>query len=181
MAQLQVGLIGCGSIATSAHVPALLRLTSLVHVRRVCDIRAEVAESVATSLEAEWTTDYRTLLEDRDIDAVLITTPEFLHAEQAIAAAQHGKHVLCEKPMARTLHEADSMIAAAQAAGVHLMIAHSRRFTERYRRMHALLEDGAVGDVLLVRENERRARVASVASGVPVSGWRPDPEKRTTW
>src|SRR5215813_5109348 len=99
MAGLQVGLIGCGSIATSAHAPALLRLQSLVDVRMVCHIRSNVAEAVATSLGASWTTEYRTLLDDSSIDAVVITTPEFLHAEQAIAAAEHGKHVLCEKPM----------------------------------------------------------------------------------
>jgi len=147
----------------------------------VCDIRPDVAEAAATSLGASRTPDYRTLLEDSSIDAVVITTPEFLHAEQTIAAAEYGKHVLCEKPMARTLAEADAMIEAASTAGVQLMIAHSRRFTERYRRLHALRQDGAVGDVLLVRENERRARSASPQSGVPVPGWRPDPEKLTTW
>src|ERR1700704_4908682 len=100
MAKLNVGLIGCGGIATSAHVPALQRLAALVRVREVCDIRPAVAEKVAELLGASWTTDYRLLLEDPQIDAVVITTPELLHAEQAIAAVQAGKHVLCEKPMA---------------------------------------------------------------------------------
>jgi UDP-N-acetylglucosamine 3-dehydrogenase len=179
MVKLQVGLIGCGSIATSAHVPALPRLTALIDVRSVCDIRPAVAEGVAQTLGAAWTTDYRTLLDDPQLDAVVITTPEFLHAEQTIAAVEAGKHVLCEKPMSRTLAEADAMLAAARAAGVQLMIAHSRRFTPRYRRAHELLEAGAIGQPVLVRENERRPRVAG--PGVPVSGWRPDPDKDTTW
>jgi predicted dehydrogenase len=181
MAHLRVGLLGCGAIATSAHVPALQRLRSMVRVLRVCDIRQEAAQAVAGSLGCAWSTEYRELLDDGEIDAVVITTPEFLHAEQAIAAAQAGKHVLCEKPMARTLREADGMIAAARDAGVQLMIAHSRRFTERYRRAHALVRDGAVGSVVLVRENERRARAAPASTGVPTSGWRPDPDKATTW
>jgi predicted dehydrogenase len=179
MAKLNVGLIGCGGIATSAHVPALQRLAALVRVRNVCDIRPAVAEHVAELFGSAWTTDYRLLLEDPHIDAVVITTPEFLHAEQTIAAVEAGKHVLCEKPMARTLAEADAMIAAAQAAGVQLMIAHSRRFTGRYRRAHELLEAGVIGEPVLVRENERRPRLAG--PGVPVSGWRPDPQKETTW
>ena len=179
MVKLRVGLIGCGSIATSAHVPALQRLSALLRVRSVCDIRPGEAERVAQSLGAAWTTDYRRLLDDPQIDAVVITTPEFLHAEQTLAAVEAGKHVLCEKPMARTLSEADAMIVAARAAGVQLMIAHSRRFTSRYRRAHELLEAGAIGEPVLVRENERRPRLAG--PNVPVSGWRPDPEKETTW
>src|SRR5579859_1892350 len=86
MPELTVGLIGCGSIAQSAHVPALLRLSALVRVLNVCDIRPAVAEQVAHTLGATWTSDYHQLLEDPRIDAVVITTPEFLHAEQAIAA-----------------------------------------------------------------------------------------------
>jgi len=179
MVKLSVGLIGCGGIATRAHVPALQRLSALVRVRSVCDIRAAVAESVSEALGANWTTDYRVLLDDSEIQAVVITTPEFLHAEQTLAAVQAGKHVLCEKPMARTLAEADAMIAAARTAGVQLMIAHSRRFTARYRQAHELLEAGAIGQPVLVRENERRPRTAG--PGVPVSGWQPDPDKQTTW
>ena len=99
MAHLRVGLIGCGTIATSAHVPALQRLRSMVRVLRVCDIRQEAAQAVAASLGCAWSTEYRALPDDAEIDAVIITTPEFLHAEQAIAAAQAGKHVLCDKPM----------------------------------------------------------------------------------
>jgi predicted dehydrogenase len=179
---LQVGLIGCGGIASRAHVPALRRLASVVRVRRVCDVRQAAAEQVASTLGADWTTDYHALVEDPALDAVVICTPEFLHAEQTIAAAQAGKHILCEKPMARTLAEADAMLAAAEAAHVRLMIAHSRRFTGRYQRAHALLEAGAIGQPLLVREHERRARPTATSSGTPLPpGWRPDPSKPTTW
>src|SRR5215469_8091581 len=155
---LRVGLIGCGGIAVSAHVPALQQLRSLVEVASVSDIRPPAAESVARTLGCDWTADYRVLLDDASIDAVIICTPEFAHAEQAVAAAESGKHVLCEKPMARTLEQADAMLRAAESAGVRLMIAHSRRFTPRYRRAHEMLEAGAIGTPVLVRENERRAQ-----------------------
>jgi predicted dehydrogenase len=179
VARLGVGLIGCGGIAASAHVPALQRLGRLVEVKSVCDVRAEAAERTADMLGATWTTDYRRLVERPDIDAVVICTPEFLHAEQAVAAAECGKHVLCEKPMASTLEQADAMLAAARAARVRLMIAHSRRFTRRYIRAHELLEEGAIGQPVLVRENERRPRVS--ATSVHVPGWRPDATKHSTW
>jgi myo-inositol 2-dehydrogenase/D-chiro-inositol 1-dehydrogenase/scyllo-inositol 2-dehydrogenase (NAD+) len=145
-------------------------------------VRPAAAEAVAQSLGSTWTTDYRALVEDPAIDAVVICTPEFLHAEQTIAAARSGKHVLCEKPMARTLAEADAMLAAARAANVRLMIAHSRRFTPRYRRAHELLESGAIGQPVLIREHERRARAPVAVGASPSrSGWRPDPDKPTTW
>jgi len=97
-----------------------------------------------------------------------------------VAALSLGKHVLCEKPMARTLAEADAMLAAARSADVRLMIAHSRRFTARYMRAHELVQAGEVGRPVLVRENERRAR-EGVAEGPMPAGWRPDPDKPTTW
>jgi predicted dehydrogenase len=175
--RLRVGLIGCGGIASSAHVPALQQLQSLIEVPMVSDIRPQAAESIARALGSEWTTDYRVLLDDASIDAVLICTPEFAHAEQAVAAAQAGKHILCEKPMARTLPEADAMLHAAEDAGVRLMIAHSRRFTPRYQRAHELVESGAIGMPILVRENERRAQSSAVAQ----PGWRPDPTRQSTW
>ena len=84
---LRVGLIGCGGIAVSAHVPALQQLRSLVEVASVSDIRPPAAESVARTLGCDWTADYRVLLDDASIDAVIICTPEFAHAEQAVAAA----------------------------------------------------------------------------------------------
>jgi predicted dehydrogenase len=178
---LNVGLIGCGGIAQRAHVPALQRLSSMVNVSRVCDVRADAAERVGNLLGCEWATDYRTVVDDPHIEAVVICTPEFLHAEQTVAAALAGKHVLCEKPMARTLAEADAMLDACSLANVQLMIAHSRRFTPRYQRTHELLTSGAIGSPVLVRENERRPRPAAAAPGVMPPGWRPDASKQTTW
>jgi predicted dehydrogenase len=178
---LMVGLIGCGGIARRAHVPALQHLETMVRVVRVCDVRDEAARRVADTLQCAWTTEYLEVVEDPKIQAVIICTPELLHAEQAVAAANSGKHVLCEKPMARTLAEADAMIAAAEAAHVRLMVAHSRRFTPRYQRAYELVQSGAVGEPVLVRENERRQRIAPAAAGVMPPGWRPDPTKETTW
>jgi predicted dehydrogenase len=175
--RLRVGLIGCGGIAASAHVPALQQLRSLVEVPLVSDIRPQAAESIAQTLGCDWTVDYRVVLDNPSIDAVVICTPEFAHADQAVAAAQAGKHILCEKPMARTLPEADAMLKAADDARVRLMIAHSRRFTPRYQRAHELVEAGVIGTPVLVRENERRPQSSAVAR----PGWRPDPTKASTW
>jgi len=86
-----------------------------------------------------------------DFDAVCIATPTFTHASIAVAAARAGKHVLCEKPMALTLDEADAMIGAARQAGVILQIAFMRRFDPAFRAAQEQIEAGAIGDPIMVR------------------------------
>lgn len=90
-------------------------------------------------------------LSQADLDAVCIATPTFTHASIAVAAAQAGKHILCEKPMALTLDEADVMIAAARQADVVLQIAFMRRFDPAFRAAREQIEAGAIGDPIMVR------------------------------
>jgi len=88
-----------------------------------------------------------------------------------VAAAEAGKHVVCEKPIAATLADADAMIEACRNAGVQLMVAHSRRFTPRYRRLHGAL--GRVGEVRFFRENERRPSTFPSAPNDAAPVWTP--------
>jgi len=90
-------------------------------------------------------------LSGADFDAVCIATPTFTHASIVIAAAQAGKHILCEKPMALTLDEADAMIAAACQADVVLQIGFMRRFDPAFRAAKEQIEAGAIGDPIVVR------------------------------
>ena len=92
---------------------------------------------------------------DEDVDAVCIASPVFTHAEVAVAAANAGKHIFCEKPMALSLDEADAMINAAQKAGVKLQIGFMRRFDAGFLEAKRLIDDGAIGDVILVKSTGR--------------------------
>lgn len=167
-----VGLIGCGRIARSAHLLAYARLRHQMELVAVADVRMEQAEQTARDFGADaWYDDYRQLLERRDIRFVDICTPQALHREQVVAALRAGKHVICEKPMAASLHEADAMLQASRETGRNLMIAHSRRFTPRYMWMRELVDQGAIGRVRLVKENERRPR------SMEVGAWEPEPGK----
>jgi predicted dehydrogenase len=157
---LRVGLIGCGNIARRAHLPAMERLRDRVRLVAAADVNEEAARAAAATWEAAAYGDGRELIARPDIDMVMIAAPEFAHREWTEAAAAAGKHVLCEKPMAPTLADADAMIAACRSAGVHLMIGHSRRFTRRYMEIRRAIDRGEVGSVRLLRENERRSRVA---------------------
>ncbi len=156
MSTLDVGLIGCGGIAQRAHLPAMAGLRDRVRLVAAADLDAARAREAAAPWAADAYTDYRRLLGRRDIEAVMIATPEFAHREQIEAAASERKHILCEKPVANTLEEADAMLAACRRGGVLFMVAHSRRFTGRYMQIRAAIDRGDIGEVRLARENERR-------------------------
>jgi predicted dehydrogenase len=113
-------------------------------------------------------TDWNEIAEDGSIDAAVIATPNALHAEQAIACLRAGKHVLVEKPMARTVHECDRMIAAAHDSGRSLMVGHCWRFHPDVIRMRDRVAAGEFGDVV-----KTRGYGIHVAWGP--SGWFVDP------
>ena len=166
-ARIGLGLIGCGGIARSAHLPAMAELADRVVLLATADVDIAAATAAAAGWGAATHTDYRAVLEHPGVDAVVIATPEHAHADQVAAAAAAGKHVLCEKPIAPSLAEADRMITACARADVHLLIGHSRRHTRRYLEVKAALDRGDIGSLRLFRENERRAR------GVPQIWWTP--------
>ncbi|QCT74163.1 Gfo/Idh/MocA family protein [Macrococcoides canis] len=146
MRKLNVGIIGVGSIATHRHIPEYQQ-NRLVTISAYCDIVKERADEYADKFGGKSYQSYEALLENREIDAVSICTPNYLHAEIAIKALQSGKHVLCEKPMATTLDEAQLMIKAASESGKQLMIAQNQRFTEAHQYAHKFLQQGKLGKV----------------------------------
>ena len=150
---LRWGLIGCGDIARKRVAPALRDLQSceLIAVARQ---HADLAETFAQEFGARrWYAAWQDLLKDEEIVAVYIATPVHLHAAQAIAAAEAGKHVLCEKPMAMTMAECDGMIAACRANGVKLGVAYYRHFYPVVARAKEIVQSGEIGVPVLAQIN----------------------------
>jgi predicted dehydrogenase len=148
---IRIGLIGCGNISV-VHVRGYSQLDSTFRVVATCDVDEARARERASAIRADAVyDDYRRVLARDDIDAVDICLPHHLHAPVALAAAQAGKHVLVEKPIATTLEEADAMIAAASAADVRLMVAHDQRWDAAHVEAKKQIADGAVGDVFCLR------------------------------
>ncbi len=150
---LRWGLIGCGDISRKRVAPALRDLAEceLVAVNRA---RAELARQFAEEFGAKrWYSDWRELIADDEIDAVYIATPVYLHAEQTVAAAEAGKHVLCEKPMAMNTSECDRMIAACEANGVKLCIAYYRHFYPVIHRAKEIIASGEIGQPVIAQIN----------------------------
>lgn len=118
----------------------------------LCDPDTEALERACVDLDVEKRfTDYRGVLDDSGIDAVFVVTPTLYHHDIVVAAAQAGKHVFCEKPMALSVAECREMIDSAQAAGVKLQIGFMRRFDEGFRLAKARIDDGEIGSVVLIR------------------------------
>jgi predicted dehydrogenase len=143
------GLIGCGDIAAKRVAAALRDApdSCLVSVSRA---RAELLPAFAKEHGARrFAADWRHLLKDDEVDAVYLATPVAFHAEQAIAAAEAGKHVLCEKPMALEVLDCERMIAAAKDNGVRLGVAYYRHHYPTIARVRALLTSGEIGQPLL--------------------------------
>jgi predicted dehydrogenase len=145
------GLVGCGDIAAKRVAAALgqARGSALVSVARG---RAALAAEFAERHGARrWHADWRDVLKDAEVDAVYLATPVRLHAEQAIAAAEAGKHVLCEKPMALQPADCERMIAAARAHGVRLGVAYYRHHYPVVARLRELLASGEIGEPVLAQ------------------------------
>ena len=116
--------------------------------------RSELTASFARDVGARrWHDDWRALVADSDVTAVYVATPVHLHAEQTIAAAEAGKHVLCEKPMAMTTGECDRMLAACRASGVTLGIAYYRRFFPAVIRVKEIIASGEIGQPVFAQVN----------------------------
>ncbi|MDE0224860.1 MAG: Gfo/Idh/MocA family oxidoreductase [Gammaproteobacteria bacterium] len=148
---LKVGIVGAGGI-TRAHLPAYLERPDRVQLNAVCDLVEPLAQELAkkAGIDAVYL-DINEMLRDADIEAVDICTTHNSHAPLAIAAAEAGKHVIVEKPMAISVQECRDMIAAADKAGTTLMVAQHLRYAPEARAAKRLLDEGKLGTVEAVR------------------------------
>ena len=147
---LRVAVIGTGAIGQRRHIPEALANPDCKLVA-VCDANAARVKEVAESAGCKAYTDYKEMLENEKLDAVVVCGPNTLHAQQSIDALKAGLHVLCEKPMAATRDEAQAMIAAAEKAGKNLMIGHNQRLMAPHVRAKEILDSGKLGKVLSFR------------------------------
>ena len=128
--KVRVGIIGCGGIANGKHMPKLKKLDDKLELVAFCDIVLERAEAAAKKFgteDAKVYEDYKELLKDETIDVVHVCTPNRSHSFITIDALEAGKHVMCEKPMAKTAADAKRMVEAAEATGKKLTIGYQHR------------------------------------------------------
>jgi predicted dehydrogenase len=168
--KLKIGLIGSGGIAQGAHIPGYLSVKDKCEIVWACDVKEETAKAAADKIKEggmdapKVTTDYKDIINDKEVEAVSVTTPNIYHFQPTIDALNAGKHVLCEKPLAMNATEAKAMCAAAKKAGKILQVALQNRFTGAARFMKQYIDAGSMGDIYYARAWALRRR------GVPAWG-----------
>ncbi len=158
MAKTKVGIIGCGTIANNAHIPSYMKNDD-VEIKYFCDIILDRAEKAVkdygcgTAVE-----DYHVVLNDPEIEAVSVCTPNNVHSVISIDALRAGKHVLCEKPAARVYSEALEMQKVAHETGKLLNIGVVNRFNTSVNMIKDMIQNGDLGDVYHVYVSFRSHR-----------------------
>ncbi|KRE69413.1 Gfo/Idh/MocA family protein [Paenibacillus sp. Soil750] len=150
MSKIKVAVIGCGSISKHRHIPEYAN-NSNVELVAFVDPIIERAQHYAELHGGKAYSNYVDMLKAEKVDAVSVCTPNYLHAEISIAAANAGAHVLVEKPMATTAAESEAMIEAAKKNGVFLMVGHNQRLMPPHVKAKEILESGKLGKVLTFR------------------------------
>ena len=147
--RLRIGAIGCGGMGTG-HLRALLKMrdSDNLEVAAVCDVYAKRLDRAVQLTSATPYQDYRKLLENKEIDYVLIATPEHWHAQMILDAAAAGKHIYCEKPMAQTSEQAKRAVAAIARTGVKLQVGVQGMSDDSYETANKYVKAGALGDVV---------------------------------
>lgn len=151
--KIRFALLGCGRIAQN-HIEALTK----VHRERaelvaVCDVDPAVLEKATKLTDAKAFQNYKKLLAESKVDAVVIATPSGLHAQQAICAAEHGKHVITEKPMATRWQDGKRMLAACDAAGVRMFVVKQNRRNPTLQLLKRAITKKRFGRIYLVNIN----------------------------
>lgn len=162
MAEVGVGFIGCGNIAR--HHAGAWRGIEGARLVRCADVDEERARAFAEEFGVErWSADWGEVVSDPEVSIVVVCTPTHLHAEQALAALEAGKHVLCEKPIALKLGDARRMVETARQKGLKLGIGFQRRFQDEWRALREVVREGKIGRPVVWR-------MASATAG-PTKPW----------
>lgn len=162
--KLKIGIIGSGGIAQACHMPGYASMPDLCEMVAVCDVNPDAAKKAAEAFGVpKIYSDYRRLIDDMEIDAVSVATPNAYHLQPTVEALQAGKHVLCEKPLAMNAEEGKQMCRAAKDAGKILQVGLQLRFSGPALFMKQFIDQGHMGQIYYARAQALRRR------GVP--GW----------
>lgn len=166
MSKLKIGIVGCGNIALTKHLPNLAKHPDRCEVVAFCDVieeRAVKAKEKYGTPDAKVFMDYRELIK-LELDAVHVCTPNRSHSEISVAALEAGRNVMCEKPMAINSAEAKAMLDAAERTGKLLTIGYQNRFRVDTRTLKRMSENGELGEIYMAKAHALRRR------GIPTWG-----------
>jgi phthalate 4,5-cis-dihydrodiol dehydrogenase len=145
---IRLGIAGLG-VASTQILPPLAKLP-FIKITAAADTRGDALAKFCQAYDGEGHSSVENLCRSANVDAVYIATPNMLHAEHAIIAARHGKHIIVEKPMAMTLAECDAMNEAAEKHGVKLLCGHTHSFDPPVRKIREIVKGGELGRLRMI-------------------------------
>ncbi|MEW6359855.1 MAG: Gfo/Idh/MocA family oxidoreductase [Planctomycetota bacterium] len=161
--KIKIGVIGCGGIARNQHMPGYAKLP-YAEIVACCDVVEASAKAAAQQFNVPQVfSDYKKLLKIKEIDAVSVCTPNFMHKQPTVDALMAGKHVLVEKPIAMNGQEGQEMCDAAKASGKKLAVGFNNRWRPEVQHVKKLIDAGEFGEIYYARAQALRRR------GIP--GW----------
>ena len=153
--KINTAVIGTGRMG-SVHVRNIAQMIPEASLTAICDIRLDVAQALATEVGVQHVVkDYQEILDDKSIEAVLIVTSTDTHAEIIKDAAEAGKQIFCEKPLALELEKIDQALLAVEKAGVKLQVGFNRRFDKSFRRVRNIVTSGEIGRPCILKITNR--------------------------
>jgi myo-inositol 2-dehydrogenase/D-chiro-inositol 1-dehydrogenase len=168
--KLGVGVVGVGAIGRLHAENYATRIPNAI-LAGIADVNIDAAKTIASKFGVKNVySDYRQLLNDRGIDAVVLATPPFLKKEITMAAAEMGKHVFCEKPMTLSMNDADEMVKTVEKSKIKFQIGYQKRFDTSFMRAKEAIDRGEVGKIMLVSAHNRDPPTT-------ITGWSADPKK----
>jgi predicted dehydrogenase len=171
---LGIALLGTGNIAQHAFIPAVQAVSG---ARLVAVLSRDKARGAIFALQYGIPEPYDNLdalLRSPRVDAVIVASPDSMHESQVLAAAQAGKHVLCEKPMTTTYAGCQRMAEVIRASGITFAMGYNNRFSNSLQRIKAMVDEGQIGQV-------RYARAFLTAAAQDPQGWRAQSEQSRYW
>ncbi|HLQ07240.1 MAG TPA: Gfo/Idh/MocA family oxidoreductase [Nitrososphaerales archaeon] len=165
--EVGLGLIGAGAIGR-VHAKNIQTSIKGARLAAVADVDQNAAKAVAG--DAKIFSDYHEMIKDDSVNAVIVCTPPFLKMDITKAAAEEGKAVFCEKPIAVTLEDSNKMVGLVKGAGIKFQVGYQRRFDPSYMKARGAMESGEIGKLLLLKEHNRDPPG-------PILGWSTVPSK----
>ena len=141
---IRFGVIGCGGIAQVAHLPSLLALKGVI-ISGVCDNFESVAKRIGERYHANYYVNYHKMLDELDLDAISVCTPDDLHVPISLEAIKRGINVICEKPISRSVSQARYLCRQLQNSTVKFMVAYMKRYDPGIRYVEELLTNKVIG------------------------------------
>ncbi|RLE88139.1 MAG: inositol 2-dehydrogenase [Thermoprotei archaeon] len=167
MRRIGIGVVGLGRIGR-LHAEVFHAKIERARLVAVCDISEELAKSIGESMGVKWYKDYDSMLKDREIDAVVICTPTFLHANMVIRALESDKDVFCEKPLTVTSTEAKEVLKKVEESKRILQVGYMRRFDPAFSQAKEKIVRGVIGKPLIF--------IGIARDPAPPPGWAADPK-----